>query len=196
MPRHRIQPGWRYTIAQKLLALLFGRPWHYISPWKGAGVATGIIMVNGKRVLLAQRAGAVERAGTWSVPGGFVSLAAHESLAVAACRELEEETGFKAAAKRFPAYPTVSLVSYNRNMHEEADTVVLCNYYFFSVPADIINHLKPSDETSAFCWASQEEVAAMRDDGRIHPDFTDMRESLDEAFRRLNTGQTFPPLPT
>jgi mutator protein MutT len=53
-------------------------------------VAVGILVLDGDRVLLIQRA-KPPAAGKWSVPGGKVELG--ESLEEAALRELREETG-------------------------------------------------------------------------------------------------------
>jgi 8-oxo-dGTP diphosphatase len=56
-------------------------------------VAVGVILLDGDRVLLVQRAHP-PAAGRWSVPGGRVELG--ESLEAAAARELLEETGLRA----------------------------------------------------------------------------------------------------
>ena len=53
-------------------------------------VAVGVLLLDGDRVLLIQRA-RPPAAGKWSVPGGKVELG--ESLEAAALRELKEETG-------------------------------------------------------------------------------------------------------
>jgi 8-oxo-dGTP diphosphatase len=56
-------------------------------------VAVGVILLDGDRVLLVQRAHP-PAAGRWSVPGGRVELG--ESLEAAAARALLEETGLRA----------------------------------------------------------------------------------------------------
>jgi ADP-ribose pyrophosphatase len=53
-------------------------------------VAVGVVLLDGERVLLIERAHPPQ-AGRWTVPGGKVELG--ESLEAAALRELAEETG-------------------------------------------------------------------------------------------------------
>jgi len=54
--------------------------------------AVGVLLLDGERVLLVQRARAPQ-IGRWTVPGGKVELG--ESLETAALRELAEETGLQ-----------------------------------------------------------------------------------------------------
>jgi ADP-ribose pyrophosphatase YjhB (NUDIX family) len=56
-------------------------------------VAVGVLVLDGDRVLLVQRA-KPPMVGRWTVPGGKVELG--ESLEEAALRELREETGLSA----------------------------------------------------------------------------------------------------
>ena len=195
MPR-RIQPGWRYSVAQKVLSLLFGRRWHYIAPWKKPGAAALLMLVDGKKVLLAQRAGAVEHAGCWSSIGGFVNADKNEPLAAAACREAWEEARLKLDPARFPASPAMVFMAYRQEKHEEADTCTLSCYYAFSVPEGFVERLQATEESAAYRWFDEAEIETMKTNGLIPPDFIDMRAALAETFRRIKAGETFPPLPT
>jgi mutator protein MutT len=56
-------------------------------------VAVGVLLLDGDRVLLVQRA-RPPAVGRWTVPGGKVELG--ETLEEAALRELDEETGMRA----------------------------------------------------------------------------------------------------
>ena len=57
---------------------------------EGPVVGVGVVIVDGPRALLVQRASPPDR-GRWAVPGGVVELG--ETLAEAARREVREETG-------------------------------------------------------------------------------------------------------
>lgn len=195
MPR-RVQPGWRYTLAQKVLALLFGRPWHYIAPWKKPGSASLLMLVNGKKLLLAQRAGAVENVGCWSNIGGFINVNQHEPIAAAACREALEEAGLVLNPEKFPASPTMAFMAYKQEKHEEADTCTLSCYYVFTVPNGFEKRLKVTEESADYRWFSEAEIETMKTNGLIPEEFIDMRAAVAETFRRLNAGEKFPPLPT
>lgn len=193
--RRRIQPGWRYTLAQKVLSLLFGRPWHYISPWQKAGIAAVLILTSNNRVLLGQRGGDVEYVGCWSGIGGFVELGKNETFAQALCREMLEETELAIDHTRFPPSPQLSYMVYGQQKNEEANTCAAAGYYIFNVPASFADKFHITEEVTAYQWFTEKEVEAMIADGRIPADFTDLHASIRETFRSLKAGQTFPPLP-
>ena len=67
---------------------------------KRPGVGVGVMIIRDSKVLLGHRHPDPEKAssslhgeGTWTMPGGKLDF--HEELEDAACREVEEETGFK-----------------------------------------------------------------------------------------------------
>lgn len=193
--KHRIQPGWRYTLAQKVLSLLFGRPRHFISPWTMAGTAVVMLVVNGNKVLLGQRGGVVESAGRWSGLGGFVELDRDETFAQALCRELEEETHLRLNPARLAPSPDMAFFAHHQAKHEISDMHTMCAYYVFSVPATFTQKLQITDEARDYRWFTEAEVEAMIADGRIPPEFEDLHQAARELFRRLNKGEKFPPLP-
>lgn len=193
---HRLEPGWRYTLAQKFLSLLFGRKWHYISPWKKAGVSVGVLVFCRDKILLGRRGPNVEFPDTWSAPGGFLELAINETMPAAAAREFFEETGLQLNPAQFPATPAFTFMSYHQFKIEEADTIAITGYYPVTVEnaADLTAKLTPQSETTSFGWFTEEECRDMLELGKIPRDFTDFHEALKEAFRRLNARETFPPL--
>lgn len=194
MSPKRIQPGLRYTLAQLALRLLFGRKWHYISPWPKAGTAAIIFPVNKGRVLLAQRAGKVEHVGCWSGIGGFMELPLRETMAMAAVREFYEETGLRLNASAMPR-PNGVFMSYGQVKNEEASSDVVSAFFYLNAPDNLIENLIPQEETSAFTWFTAAECHTMMEGGLIPVAFTDTREALLDVFARIEAGETFAPLP-
>lgn len=60
--------------------------------FRNAVPSAGVVVRDGREVVLIERA--TDRVGTWAFPGGHPEY--DEEPAVAACRELEEETGLRA----------------------------------------------------------------------------------------------------
>ncbi|RYG60198.1 MAG: NUDIX hydrolase [Alphaproteobacteria bacterium] len=192
---HRIQPGWRYSLAQLLLRLLYGRPWHFIAAWPKVGPSAVIFPVNNGRVLLAQRAGEIEHIGCWSGIGGFLELPKKESFAEGVAREFYEETGCHLNVAKLPTAPHALYMSYGQVKQEEASSDIVCGFYYASAPANLIDHLHTQEETSAFAWFDATQCREMIATGKIPPDFTDSHAALAELFQRLEAGEIFPPLP-
>ncbi|MCP5405317.1 MAG: NUDIX hydrolase [Pseudomonadaceae bacterium] len=190
--RKRIEPGWRMTVAQLVLRLMFGRTWHYISPWKKAGAASILLALHRGKVLLGQRKGNIEFTGCWSGLGGFVELAQREGFSDGLCRELHEETGREIPPEAFPPHPTRVYLKYGQEKLEEADCAVIVAHYVVQVGEDFAETLAPQEETGGFRWFDEAECMAMIADGRIPPDFYDLHDSLRETFAALRKGKEFP----
>ena len=153
------------------------------------------LFVNKGRVLLAQRAGAVEHVGCWSGIGGFVSLKDGETFAQGAAREIYEETGIRLDPRHYPASPHMAFLSYHQEKHEQTDYCAAVGYFIFEAPANLTERFATTDETSAFCWFDAADVEAMIVDGRIPADFTDLHDALRELFKRIKAGERFMKLP-
>lgn len=186
MPR-RIEPGWRMRMAQAVLRLLFGRRWHYLSPWPCAAVSAVILPVCGGKVLLAERGGAVEFAGCWSGIGGFVDLGARETPKQAALREMYEETGATLPSDALPEQPDLLFISFGQEKHEQADYTVVATYFVLPVMADFATTFVPQDETRAFRWFDRDEYMTLLDTGKIPADFSDLRQAMAHVFKLEQT---------
>ncbi|MBI1308348.1 MAG: NUDIX domain-containing protein [Proteobacteria bacterium] len=194
MKRRRIQPGWRYSLAQWLLRGLFGRPWHSISPWLKAGPAVAILVTNKGRVLLAKRGGRIEHVGCWSSIGGYVEVSAAENFPQAIVREFYEETGFRLDPAQFNLSPTLAYLNHGLQKIEEANASAVVGYYLVSADASLLSRLSPQEETTDFAWFTEEQCRAMLAEHQIPAEFTDLHLALEEIFRRINAGEAFPPL--
>lgn len=196
MKRYRIEPGWRYTLAQKVLAVLFGRPWHYISPWMKAGTATCIVPICRDKILLARRAGEVEFAGCWSAIGGFVEVQRGETFPQAAVREFYEETGLPLKAEQFPPSPLLTYIKHGQYKIEEANASVVVGYYPVSIEnaTEFSMKLAAQPETSDFAWFTEEECLDMIELGKIPHDFEDLHQAIRTIFRMLKEQHAFPTL--
>lgn len=186
---HRIQPGWRYTLAQLCLRLLFGRRWHFISPWYKAGIATIMLPFHGNKVLLGQRRGNIEYPGCWSGLGGFLEVP-HEQFPEAIARELREETGLSFNPAQF-ASPDTVWISHGQRKLAEAESSVIVGYYYREVPAAFTNHLSTQEETGAFQWFTLAECRRMIKNRQIPADFTDLHHALEHAFAARKQGRKF-----
>lgn len=194
--RRRIEPGWRMNVAQWCLRVLFGRPRHFIAPWVMAGVGTAVIFLDaaGCRVLLQQRTGAVEHAGTWGCFGGFVDLHHHERLADAAARELWEETGLRVPADQFDRHPDYVRLGYGEQKHEMADQTCLGLYFFAAVPPGFDALLQTSEEVGGFRWVDEDTLDAMWAAGELSGARDDHYGGVKAAFAALGRGEVMPVL--
>jgi ADP-ribose pyrophosphatase YjhB (NUDIX family) len=190
----RIEPGWRYTLAQFVLWLLFGRKWHFISPWFSCGVAACIVPVNGRKVLLSQRAGKVEHAGCWSSIGGYLEPQRGENFAEGAIREFFEETTLHINPECLPPSPQFSRVSGWQEKHEVDRSRTPVGYYFMSAPLTLAAAMKRGPENDAFAWFTEADVKCMLADGRIPAEFDDLQAALVNLFGRIKKGEEFPAL--
>lgn len=189
-----IAPGWRYTVAQTVLRLLFGRKHHYLSPWCNAGVGAAVIILNpeGDKVLLQQRAGKVENAGKWGTFGGFLNLEDTEDFPTGLTREFFEETGVRLNPKSF-AQPDYVNILHKHPMHMHWQYSWVAAWYFRAMPEDFIESLSPSDEVSAYKWVAEAEFQTMWRKGEISGIKENHYGSTMRAFQKAAAGP-LPPL--
>lgn len=187
---HRIQPGWRYNLAQLCLRLIFGRRWHYISPWHKAGIASVLMPINANRVLLGLRRGNIEFPGCWSGIGGFVEIP-HELFPDGIVRELREETGLNFDKSQFTATPDAVWMKNGQQKLAEANCSVIVGYYFREVAADFATHLQLQEETAGFEWFTHAECRQMIKNGQIPADFSDLHDAIEYVFAALKQGRKF-----
>lgn len=117
--------------------------------------AVGCVIVKDGKILLVKR-GYPPREGMWAIPGGVIEVG--ESIAEAAVRELEEETGIKAE-------PIGVIGVYNVILRDDEGKV---KYHFVIIdvlfnPDTVTNNLRAGGDAVDVSWFSLEEVVK-RDD--------------------------------
>lgn len=194
MAEKRIEPGWRYSLAQTLLWALFGRRWHFISPWANAGVGVGVVITNpqGTKVLLQQRAGAVENAGKWGVFGGFLNIEHAEDFPHGAAREIEEESGLRVDPHGFGAVEDTVII-HHKPMHAVWRYSWVATWYYRSAPEDLIERVQNSDEVSAYRWVDEATLLTMWRKGEIAGSADNTYAAVQRAFARAKLAP-LPPL--
>ncbi len=165
--RRRIEPGWRYSIAQVCLRLLFGRKWHFISPWPMAGPGAGVVIFYQGKVLLHQRRGNIEQAGMWGVNGGYLDLTLQESFQAGIARELFEETGLRVVPESL-GEPVWVTILYGQEKLEMANHSGVGCWYAVAAPHDFLPSIQETDEAHNFKWASEDEVAELVQQGQLN----------------------------
>jgi 8-oxo-dGTP diphosphatase len=115
-------------------------------------VGVGAIVVDDRRVLLAQR-GHEPMKGQWSLPGGAVECG--ESLVAAVVREVREETGLEVAVG-----PLVEVVE---RVYRDGEGRI--EYHF--VVADYLarvagGNLEAASDAAALCWVGETELGDFR----------------------------------
>ncbi len=164
------ESGWRWWLAQRVLGLLYGRKYHYISPWQNAGIAGAIVFFNAGKVLLQLRGGGVEYSGTWGLPGGYCNLGSGESLPETAVREVMEELGITFSAQELPQHvlPYYRLVQ-GHDKNERAKFNWLSGYYDADFPADQLDKLQALDEVDDLRWFTMDEVKELKTQNKLSP---------------------------
>ena len=191
---HRIQPGWRYSLAQLALWALFGRRWHFISPWSMVGVGAGVAFLspNGQRVLIQQRAGKIENVGQWGTFGGYVNTQQHEPIVQGMVREVYEECGLRLDPSNFPASAPYTPVVYGSEKIAMAQHNGVAFFWYAYTDDNIIERMQVTEEVSAYRWVTLQELENMWDDGLISGAENDHYGALRAALAAAKAGQAIP----
>lgn len=143
----------RYKIAQFFLSLLYGRKWHYISPWKHASVASTVVLVKDNKVLMGKRRGDIEYIGCRDNPGGHVTLEENEGLVEACIREVYEEMNLRLDADKFQLSSVTDIwLNHEAEYIEEKDACNICITYRYDISEEELEDLKESGETYDYKW--------------------------------------------
>lgn len=111
-------------------------------------IGVGTVVWHGERVLLVQR-GRPPRQGQWSLPGGAQHLG--ESVADAARREVQEETGLEVEVG--PVIATVDLIEH------DADGRVRYHYTLIDFTAEANSaELLPGDDAADARWFDLDQI--------------------------------------
>lgn len=143
--------GWRWHLAQAFLRVLYGRGYHYISPWKHAAVAASVLFTYNGKYVLGLRAGNIERAGTWGLVGGHVHVENYETLLQGLAREVREECGLTLDSTRLHEHrPDFVILKHHADLFEQADVSALVVSYGYTLTPTEFANLRADDETSEF----------------------------------------------
>jgi len=115
-------------------------------------VGVGVVVWHGERVLLVRR-GKAPRVGQWSLPGGAQRLG--ETVAQAARREVEEETGLQ--VKLGDIVATVDLIE------RDQDGRVRYHYTLIDFVAEAARaELRPGSDADDARWFTLAEIEGLR----------------------------------
>ncbi|MDD9912156.1 MAG: NUDIX hydrolase [Alphaproteobacteria bacterium] len=179
------QHSWRWWLAQKFLRLLYGRKYHYISPWKQVSVAANCLFHHKGKLLLAKRCGNIENAGCYATIGGFLDPLKKESLAEAVVREIKEEVGLSLSPDEFPVSSIrLTYLWHGREFIEESNLSTICCYYWYELTEEQVSQLQALDETAEFLWVNSAEFEGLAAQNLVP--FEDTSAAIRDFFKQQN----------
>lgn len=175
-----VQNRLRYKLAQAVLRVLYGRRWHYISPWQHGSVgAEGLFFHNGK-LLLGRRAAWLEHPHKLSLVGGHLNFEDKEHVGEALVREAAEEAGLSLNAAEFPLERALRATLIHGKTYRELHDVSTIVFHFVHDLTDTeATAVRPCPEMPHWAFYSPAEVEQLIAAAEIASD-TDI---IQEAFR-------------
>lgn len=160
--------SWRYKFAQWILTRLYGRKWHFISPWQGSGQSAAICFFYKKKLLMALRGGNIEAAGKWWIIGGYCDLHDNESIYKTVVREAWEEVGLKLPEDTFGPDDIFSYMQiFNKTMLELDNECHNCLFFTYELSKAQFEQLKPLEETERLELFTHDQVVKMVTTGEV-----------------------------
>ncbi len=180
-PRRILESGWRYTVAQFVLRLLYNRPYHFISPWKGVGVSTAVIFHYQGRVLVSLRSGNIEASGKYALVGGYLNPQDAETFGQCLSREIKEETGLNISADHFPDKAIkVQFLWHGREYIEQENYSTLCHFFWYKLSQQEYSNMQTLHETDGFKLIDSQEFEDMIKAGDLP--FIDAQKAIRQFF--------------
>lgn len=160
----------RYKIAQFFLWLLYGRQWHYISPWAHIGCAAGVVMFHNGKALVTRRSPTMHYyPNKYSTIGGYIDAKSDSGVIEALLREIREETGLVLSPENlswtkqllrvanFPRYTTPDMGPHHQ-----------MNFQFAIVLSDRqAEAIKPVGESATLYWYTLDEITTLYQAGEF-----------------------------
>jgi len=180
------QSGLRYKIAQLCLRLLYGRKWHYISPWKHGSAAASVVLTYEGKVLYARRRGNIEHPEKLSLFGGHLDFELPETMEECAHREVKEEAGIDIDISRINLD---SLLTLNRivgeDMLDAEDVSKIVCFYHYELSKEELDNVQDSDESYGHQLYTEEEIDSLFEQGELA--FNDHYETTKLTFKKLKS---------
>lgn len=155
--------NWRYKVAQCVLSLLYGRKWHYISPWKHASIGTGIFIMHNKKLLVTKRAPHLEYPNVFCIPGGHIDIETGESMLDGLAREVKEELSIDLDLTHINERQPIDIYyKHSQKYHEIKDAGHISATYIIDLPD--LPDAQLSSEVTEIRWVNFEEIKKLRAD--------------------------------
>ena len=162
------QQGIRIAIAQFVLRLLYGRKWHYISPWKHSAIVGVVVLMHNKKVLLGKRLGEIEQSGKISLIGGHIDPLLNESIAEGAAREVFEETCITIDPSKLTSDKLIhQTFIHNIDYIELQNGTRHSSFYIYNLSKKEIKNLKETEEAGELKFYTLKEIEELNNNNML-----------------------------